>query len=499
MTGAPWWLYYLVLLAIAQLVFWRTAWIADDALITLRSALNFEAGFGPVYNLGERVQGFTHATWFGLLVGLLALGNEPFAALFTLSLVVNLVTMLALAVLLREFAVPVLFTWLLSKGFIDFANSGLENPLTYLLLVLTACALRLRDQRQRALVSGLCCGALIMTRPDLGLMLIAVLVVNRSARFWFWFMLGLLPLMLWLSVSLYYFGTFLPNTAFAKLGTGLPRIELLLQGLVYLATVVVHDPLAVALTVLFLILAVRGRAARELFVFVAMFIGYTIFVGGDFMGSRFFAVPFVAGTLGLGLLRQAGQLPPVGRSLWLVAALGLAPFSVYDNFLAGSRFDQREWWFGGVADERGYYFQEFGLSAGALGTVPDVSDWRERAGETVSVHEVCGGMGIAGIELGPAAHMLDTCALVDPLLARLPMDYPGFMRWRIGHFYREIPENYPALLLGLSDQLPHAPTQRLLEDIHLATRAPLKSTGRAMAIWRLHTFDYGITSEKNVE
>ncbi|MEK6222134.1 MAG: hypothetical protein N2D54_07785 [Chloroflexota bacterium] len=44
----------------------RTAWMNDDAVITLRSISNFDAGYGPVYNLGERVQTFTHPLWFDL-------------------------------------------------------------------------------------------------------------------------------------------------------------------------------------------------------------------------------------------------------------------------------------------------------------------------------------------------------------------------------------------------------------------------------------------------
>ena len=42
----------------------RTSWVGDDAVITFRSLENFLHGYGPVFNIGERVQTFTHPLWF---------------------------------------------------------------------------------------------------------------------------------------------------------------------------------------------------------------------------------------------------------------------------------------------------------------------------------------------------------------------------------------------------------------------------------------------------
>jgi hypothetical protein len=47
-------------------------------------------------------------------------------------------------------------------------------------------------------------------------------------------------------------------------------------------------------------------------------------------------------------------------------------------------------------------------------------------------------VGIIGYYAGPHAHVIDTYALTDPLLARLPVSGG----WRIGHFPREIPPSY---------------------------------------------------------
>ncbi len=41
----------------------------DDSLISYRFARNWAEGFGPVYNVGERVEGYTCFGWVALLAG----------------------------------------------------------------------------------------------------------------------------------------------------------------------------------------------------------------------------------------------------------------------------------------------------------------------------------------------------------------------------------------------------------------------------------------------
>ena len=54
-----------VLVFLAVLV--RTAWISDDGLISLRTVMNVTHGHGLTFNIGERVQTFTHPLWLALL------------------------------------------------------------------------------------------------------------------------------------------------------------------------------------------------------------------------------------------------------------------------------------------------------------------------------------------------------------------------------------------------------------------------------------------------
>ena len=38
-------------------------WMLDDAFISFRYAENWVSGHGPVYNAGERVEGYTNFLW----------------------------------------------------------------------------------------------------------------------------------------------------------------------------------------------------------------------------------------------------------------------------------------------------------------------------------------------------------------------------------------------------------------------------------------------------
>ncbi len=47
---------------------YQRRWISEDAFITLRVVHNVLAGHGPVFNVGERVEVYTHPIWAGMLV-----------------------------------------------------------------------------------------------------------------------------------------------------------------------------------------------------------------------------------------------------------------------------------------------------------------------------------------------------------------------------------------------------------------------------------------------
>ena len=111
----------------------RIAWVSDDALITLRTALNITNGWGAGYNATEAVQGYTHPLWFLIWVGIGAtthqwiLGILIVSILFT-GLAVGLILWRAVSISRIILATGIL---LFSNAFMEYSTSGLENPLAY--------------------------------------------------------------------------------------------------------------------------------------------------------------------------------------------------------------------------------------------------------------------------------------------------------------------------------------------------------------------------------
>lgn len=128
--------------ALATLVFLavlvRTAWLSDDALITLRTVLNVTHGFGLRFNIAERVQTFTHPLWLGLLTAAYYLtANVYFAAFLSSILLSVLAFWMAITRAASGWqAAVVVIVLFFSRAFVDFSTSGLENPLSYVLLAL---------------------------------------------------------------------------------------------------------------------------------------------------------------------------------------------------------------------------------------------------------------------------------------------------------------------------------------------------------------------------
>src|SRR5262245_65273863 len=118
----------------------RTAWLSDDSFITFRTMDNIVHGYGPVWNVDERVQSFTHPLWLALFLPLYWLTRDPYSAI-PLQMVLSLsaVTIVMLRIAENNWQRLVVFAALLStKAFIDFTTSGLDNPLSYFLLAIFA-------------------------------------------------------------------------------------------------------------------------------------------------------------------------------------------------------------------------------------------------------------------------------------------------------------------------------------------------------------------------
>src|SRR6188768_2115740 len=164
----------------------RTAWLSDDALITLRTVLNVTHGFGLRFNILERVQTYTHPLWLGVVTAAYYVTwNVYFAAFFSSILLSALAFWLGItrAVSAWQAAVVVIILFF-SRAFVDFSTSGLENPLSYVLLaafvgIFLSTVERPAERSPRRALTLLWTTAslLYLTRPDDVLLVAPMLVL----------------------------------------------------------------------------------------------------------------------------------------------------------------------------------------------------------------------------------------------------------------------------------------------------------------------------------
>lgn len=159
------------------------AYTIDDAFISFRYAQNLIDGHGLVYNIGERVEGYTNLSWTLLIAGALAAGLDPemfttvLGAAFGLGTIV--ITYRLAEQLLPTGPVPCVASWLLatSPALTGHAVFGLETSM-FACLVMAGILLFVREEAepQRRPWSGLVFAAAGLTRPEaplfLGLMLL---------------------------------------------------------------------------------------------------------------------------------------------------------------------------------------------------------------------------------------------------------------------------------------------------------------------------------------
>jgi arabinofuranosyltransferase len=521
----------LAVVALFAVVAVRTAWVSDDAYITFRTVDNVLHGLGLTWNPGERVQAYTHPLWMLALTAVTPLAGGPYGGALGFSLLLSLAAVAWVA--LRAPGGP----WagavaagvlVVSKAFTDYATSGLETPLTYLILAVFLLRFLQWGQGPRRLLGLTLLASLgMVNRLDTALLFFPPLAwaYLEALRKWevSWpkaagvAVVGLLPLVAWEAFSLVYYGVPFPNTAYAKLGTGLSALDLGRQGLAYLADSVRRDPLTLAAVAAALGLAGWRREARGLAVGagVLLYLLYVVKIGGDFMSGRFLAAPVLGATV---LLATARVSPQAGAAA-LAGVLALGALPAASPLLSGADYRNTALWHG-IADERGYYFRRLGLLNGhpggpgpedhdvALGrrfralvasgrnfiALPDArAGWRmldvPRHGEPRGVI-LFGRLGVFAYHAGPQIHVIDVLALTDPFLARLPAKATLTGQWRIGHFNRVVPKGYVESVVGGTDRLADRRYAALYADLDRVIRGPLFTRARWRAVWRLNTGTY---------
>jgi arabinofuranosyltransferase len=481
------------------LVLWyRHAWVADDAFITFRSVEQLFAGNGPRWNPHERVQAFTHPLWFLGLV----LTRVVSPALYYNVLVLGLLAAVAIFYLLQRYfagrtgsmlvALALLFS---SRAWFDYLWSGLENPLYSLLLVMLALLLHHGFAEGSTIApsrtvfrTALVCGLLLLCRPDLLVLVLPVwgFVLARGAgrgigRLARATLLGAAPFLAWTGFSVFYYGFPLPNTAYAKLLHGLPPAMQWQQGIHYLTNSLSWDPLTLVTAILGVSWALtRGGWRRWLAVGEIVHLLYVTSIGGDFMAGRFYGPLVVLSAIWVTEAATVARLRMLVTTVLLVAQLAIPgmplPFwreqpAVYPWLDQAAH---------GIADEKGVY-EPSSLRRVLSGTGLAVDRGRLRQTKVV----VYPAIGRLGYSSSNDRIIIDPVGLSDPLLARLPA-VPGS---RVGHFTRELPAGYAEGLASGSMRSEETRLADYYRRLALVAGGPLFSLDRFRSILWLNTHD----------
>ena len=368
----------IALLALGGVAAFTRLWACEDAYISFRYVENFLDGHGLVYNMGERVEGFTHPLWLLLITLPTALGLHVRMSALLISLLLTVITFYLVlfedrkpdksAILLP--LAPVLF--ITHSGFRDFSVSGLEFPLTALLLAMFLLSYKKSDLLAKPQYHGALLAFLYLTHPEL-ILLAVVLCGHLRAQSAGCLLKGkwsevrlLLKGALRLSVPIIllagayhlfrwlYYGEFFPNTYFAKAGLG----AYWSQGWAYFLHFWRYSPvLLVSLLSAIALYSLHGDFRSEfrekqrrvvVLLLAAVLTLYVVRLGGDFMAYRFLLpVLVILGILSNDLL---DYLLSSSRNI-LVGSVAMAVLSIL--FLVNPITPpQRE---GHIADERQYY------------------------------------------------------------------------------------------------------------------------------------------------
>jgi arabinofuranosyltransferase len=494
---------FVIAAVLFSIIYIANCWIGDDAFITFRVSENLINGYGPRWNVAERVQVFTNPFWMFLMAGVAAITGEFYYSAMAVSFVV---CMVMLSLIWRWLARPV-DAWLAvallasSKSFVDYTSSGLENALGYLLL--TVFIALVLGQRGRVVepvatlpVLVLIASLAFVNRADMILLYAPVLVwlvaIEGRAHGWRgsrWILLASAPAWGWLLFAVIYYGFPFPNTYYAKAQSGMPQWLQLRQGFAYTVSSLRFDPITLATiaAAVGVSLVAGGARARLFAAGAAAYVFYTIWVGGDFMAGRFFSGPFLVSALLLAHLpkRRSAALTAIALLAALNMVNPLAPLKSIPRLEMGWNWRLQN----GVKDDRGATIAGAGpLAFEVFRRMPDNAMAREarslRASpESVLVHPW---IGEVGFWAGPTKYIIDPNALSDPLLARLPIPPDFYFEFWVSHFTRKLPEGYLESRRSgqnlIADPIIHEYFDRILR----VTTGPLFSLARFKDIFHLN-------------
>jgi len=475
----------------------RRGWISDDGFITMRAVDHLLEGRGFVYNAGERVLGFTNPLWALLLAVPYLFVRDPYWAPVIASIAVAGVTAFYIAFRSAKdcrVGALVLMALTFSRSFVDFSTSGLENPLSHLLLVLFYVEFFRKEGSSLGRLS-LFAALLLINRFDLVPLYLPPLVlayrermVKREQRA---VVLGWLPAVLWFGFAVVYYGFPFPNTAYAKLNAEIPAREMIRQGFSYLADALVNDPQTIILIVAAVVVLVVNRSKNSAVAAVLLALGlevaYVVAIGGDFMSGRFLTPAVAVSAVVLATYAGPWLSDAARLRAATLAVAGVILCLAFSPLRDEPIREKRDFPVTRIVNERAW-FQEFLLlylnfrpvQWQAYGLYADGRNARGQNRRVVLYNNV----GMFAWGAGPGIHVVDEMALTDPLIARIPFAYRD--DWRTGHLPRPIPDGYLETLETGRNVIRDPCIAEYFEQLDRVVRGPLFTLERWVSILSLN-------------
>lgn len=478
------------------------AWQCDDAYITFRVVDNVIHGFGPVWNVGERVQVFTNPLMMMSLSALSAVTREVYFTSLAFSVITSSAAVGILAFRVSRSRVGTAFALLvlvLASPFVTYSTSGLENCLIFLLSALFFWEYfksERHDVHSLALLTVWFSLSLV-NRMDTALLLAPALlfayVTNERVGWWKTAAVaavGMMPFIAWEAFALIYYGFPFPNTAYAKLSTGIPPSEYLVRGAWYYVMSFVQSPTVIATILLGSVAILLERRLKSIVPLagIALYLVYIVRIGGDFMRGRFFTAPLFVVLLVL-VSMDSEHWKRVLVSTRLVTVVALSVILVHNaGNLIYRAMDFNHLAPYGTYNDKAIYFPASNLMLNLVRPQLQKSPLVQKgealraSGETPVVRAT---LGFTGYYAGPRIHIVDPLALSDALLARLPAVYDP--EWHIGHIVRYIPEGYLETIKSGTNQIQDPGIAEYYDRLSVVIKGPLWTKDRWNAIYELNT------------
>ncbi len=511
----------------------KNAWLCDDIWIGFRQVEQLFAGNGLRWNPHERIQLFTSSIGFFMTALVRYLTEDYFLNFAAQAIFFNVLVLILLA---RLFPSPAQWSAAVlllaaSNSYMDYTWSGLHNfvghamLLTFLLLWtrLTRASNEKSYSASVVIPFAVLVGLAPLFRHDFAL------IIWPPAAYAMWQMrrdlsfrtivlvslVALLPILLWTAFSLVYFGFPFPLTAYTKLGGDIPRLEWLLNGMLYyLYTISTDAPTLIIIFASLLLLVIRGGSYdRALAAGAFLHLFYTFYSGADYMGGRFFTYVYLLAVIVLVAnwdqyarkYLDRGKISSSAKST--VSAwrryLGLAPIAIAILWMLSLEHtplkspiyygtpNTTKGYAGGITDERASYHHASNILSyiafkrGEIEYYPNdrqVALGKIASRSSVPVLHICN-MGMTPFNMRLDQIIIDVYGFSDVLQSRMPG-----LNTRPGHILRRLPQGYLTSIAENDALLADMDLNQYYAKIRLVTQSErIFSSERLKAIYAVNT------------